>query len=131
MKKVLSILFLLVLFCVGEKVTSNMDRHDISNNQEVLAIANQFPGKQKDIKTFELNKSSNSSLFISARTVQSMEIGGRMFKTTTRQFEIFLLKEQNILHKISETLSITYTLKCSSLRIRAGHWVYVLRKIII
>ena len=87
-------------------------------------------GKHK-VKDFELNQSPNAAPCLSNRVQLSTEIGGRFLKTASRQLELSLQKEQDTLNKISEIVAVTHSLKCSSLRIRAGHWVYVLRKIII
>ena len=73
----------------------------------------------------------STGLCVTSRSQVLQESYERLVKIVSRQFEVFLQKEQNQLNKTSETLRIVQSIKFSSLRIRAGHWVYVLRKIII
>ncbi|WP_301202220.1 hypothetical protein [uncultured Parabacteroides sp.] len=96
----------------------------VTSNEKALSL-------QHKIKDFELSQSPNAAPCLSNRVQLSTEIGERFLKTASRQFELSLQKEQDALNKISEIVLVTHSLKCSSLRIRAGHWVYVLRKIII
>lgn len=65
------------------------------------------------------------------RTQLLQEGWERPAKTISRLFELLLQKEQNLQNKTSETLRSEYSIKLSSLRTHARHWIYVLRKIII
>lgn len=72
-----------------------------------------------------------AGLCVTTRPQILQESYERQVKVVSRQFEVFLQKGQNLLNKTSETLRIVQSIKFSSLRIRTGHWAYVLRKIVI
>lgn len=129
MKRLLSILSILLLFTVGQGIMATTE--DSADRQTIVTEKDNAHSFQEKVKHFELCKSPNAALCLTNRVQQTTEYSERLLKTTTRLLELSLQKEQNTLNKISEITSITHTLKCSSLRIRAGHWVYVLRKIII
>lgn len=131
MKKVLSILSLLLLFIIGQGIMAATDKSVTDKRQTVVTSNEKALSLQHKIKDFELSQSPNAAPCLSNRVQLSTEIGERFLKTASRQFELSLQKEQDALNKISEIVLVTHSLKCSSLRIRAGHWVYVLRKIII
>ena len=131
MKRLLSILSLLLLFVIGQEIMAATGESVTDKNQTTATANEKALSLQHKIKDFELNRSPNAAPCLSNRVQLSTEIGERFLKTAARQFELSLQKEQDALNKISEIVSVTHTLKCSSLRIRAGHWVYVLRKIII
>lgn len=131
MKKLLSILSLLILFITGQEIMTLRESNPLPENKVVVMDNSKALSFQDRLHKFELSQSPHFCLFSSNRTQQGTESSERLFKTTTRLLEIFFLKEQNNLNKIEQTLSVTHILKFSSLRIRSGHWVYVLRKIII
>ena len=131
MKKLLSILSLLFLFIIGEEIMAATSESVTDKKQTAVTSNEKALSLQHKIKDFELNQSPNVAPCLSNRIQLSTEIGERFLKTASRQLELSFQKGQDALNKISEIVSVTHTLKCSSLRIRAGHWVYVLRKIII
>ena len=131
MKRLLSILSLLLLFFIGQQIMAATGESVTDKKQTTVTSNPKAFSLQHKVKVFELNQSPNAAPCLSNRVQLSTEIGGRFLKTASRQFELSLQKEQDTLNKISEIVAVTHSLKCSSLRIRAGHWVYVLRKIII
>ena len=131
MKRLLSILSLLLLLITGQAIMAATGESAADKKQTAVTSNEKALSLQHKIKYFELNQCPNAAPCLSNRVQHSTEIGERFLKTVSRQLEQSLQKGQDALNKISEIVSVTHTLKCSSLRIRAGHWVYVLRKIII
>lgn len=131
-KKLLFILPLFFLFLLNQNTKSDTGKIIFPIQKDVVFenIANK--GTQNTLQNEELNQFRNFVFCTPGRNIQpSYENSERLFKITSRQFELFLKIGQNRLIRVSEILSVTYLLHCSSLRIRSGHWVYVLRKIII
>ena len=132
MKKVLSILTLLILIFTGQKIAFNID------NEEMIQPCN-LNGEEKSLsydnklKQFELGKIPLESLDITARTKQAFDNYERLFKLSNSNKSLLLLKlkEQASQYKISETLSIIHTINYLSLRKCGNQWIYVLRKLII
>ena len=132
MKKVLSILTLLILIFIGQAVTLNID------SEETVQQCNQNE-KEKSLsydntlKKFELGKIPLESLDITARTKPAFDNYERLFKLSNSNKSLLLLKlkEQASQYKTSETLSIIYTINYLSLRKCLNQWIYVLRKLII
>ena len=56
---------------------------------------------------------------------------GRSIKTVVQLTQEAYQKRQNNLHKVSEYNQIVKSINYSSLRKRAGYWIYVLRKLLI
>lgn len=131
MKRLLYIVSLFLLFIVGQEIMAATNESVTNNQQTNVTEKEKALSLQHKIKDFELSQSPNVALCLTNRIHQSSESSERFLKTGSRQLELLLQKEQDILNKISEIVLATHSLKCSSLRIRAGHWVYVLRKIII
>ena len=125
MKKVLSILTLLILIFIGQEVTLNID------SEETVQQCNQNE-KEKSLsydntlKKFELGKIPLESLDITARTKPLFKLSN-----SNKSLLLLKLKEQASQYKISETLSIIHTINYLSLRKCGNQWIYVLRKLII
>jgi hypothetical protein len=131
-KKLLFILPLLFLL-LHQETKVEVEKALLSFQQERMTKDSETANPAHDIiQNDELSCYHNTAFCTPNRSIQTFsENSERLFKITTKQFELFLQKGQNQLNKISEILSVTYSLNYSSLRIRSGHWVYVLRKIII
>ena len=132
MKKILSILTLLILVLIGQEVAFNADSKTIvqqcsSNNNENSSSLN------KEFKRFELGKVPLESYDITARTTPASDNYERLFKLSNNNKNLFFLylKEQAAQYKVSETLSTIQTINYSSLRKCGNLWIYVLRKLII
>ena len=129
MKKVLLILSFLFLLLLNMQV--KIGNEDFLSSIQITFICNNEEGLlQDELSNYDLNQTNNIA---SCLTTRSLVISTRCERpfVTIRLLELFLQKEQNILYKISETYLITQSIKFSSLRMRSGHWIYVLRKIII
>lgn len=130
------LLFIVTLLCIlllnqnmsidKEQTFSTLQKESVMDEGGIANLA------QDVIQEDEFIPFHNVACCTTSRSSQfSSENSERLFKVTSRLFEHFLQKGQNQLNKTSEILSVTYSLNYSSLRIRSGHWVYVLRKIII
>ena len=132
-KKMLFILSLICLFALDGKIAT--EENSISALPSAVAtLLDRLPDsgvKQEQIDYEKISQFKCTGLCATPRSQVLQESYERLVKIVSRQFEVFLQKEQNLLNKTSETLRIVQSIKFSSLRIRAGHWVYVLRKIII
>ena len=131
MKSLLSILSLFILFLTGQEIMTLNFCDPLPENNVIVTSENEASSLQSKLENFELAQIPHYFLCTSNRTQQGIEANERLFKTTNRLFDVFIQKGQNTLNKVEETLSVTHILKFSSLRMRSGHWVYVLRKIII
>ena len=130
MKKVLLILSFMFLLLLNMQV--KLEDKDILSPQEMTFICNNVKHPlQDELKNYDLNQGHNTTYCLTTRTLVISTRCERPLKVTTRLLELFLQKEQKILNKVSETFLITQSIKFSTLRMRSGHWVYVLRKIII
>lgn len=132
-KKMLFILSLICLFVQEGKIATE-ENSASPLPSAVVAILDRLPDSGTEQEQLDYGKISRFScigLCVAPRSQVLQENYKRLAKTVSRQFEVFLQKEQDLLNKTSETLRILQSLKFSSLRIRAGHWVYTLRKIII
>lgn len=132
MKKVLSILTLLILIFMGQEVAFNTD------NEEMIQQCNQNDEEKNlsydnNLKKFELGKIPLESFDITARSKPAFDNDERLFKLSNSNKNLLLLKlkEQASQYKISETLSILHTINYFSLRKCGNQWIYVLRKLII
>ncbi len=128
----LFILSLICLFVQDGKIAT--EENSISLPSTVATILDRLPDfgvEQEQIDYEKISQFTCTGLCVTSRSQVLQESYERLVKIVSRQFEVFLQKEQNQLNKTSETLRIVQSIKFSSLRIRAGHWVYVLRKIII
>lgn len=129
----LFILSLICLFALDGKIAT--EENSISAlSPTVVTILDNLPDSgagQEQVDYEKLSQFQCAGLCVTTRPQILQESYERLVKVVTRQLEVFLQKEQNLLNKTSETLRIVQSIKFSSLRIRAGHWVYVLRKIII
>lgn len=91
-----------------------------------------FPASpQTELRTTDFSQHHDSGIDLSSRTNYLSDRNKQTFIKTHRFLHVLILKEQKALHKTSEHLLTTNSLNLSSLRIRSGHWAYVLRKIII
>ena len=131
MKKLLSILSLLLLFIMGQEIMAATGKSVTEQEQTAITADAEVLPHQQQMRDLQQSRYPNAAPFSSNRVQLPTEMNERLPRTLSRQFELSMLKEHNILYKISETVSVTHSLKCSALRTRAGHWVYVLRKIII
>lgn len=132
MKKVLSILTLLILIFAGQKVAFNAD------SESIVLQCNQTDDENasslnKELKKFELSKNPLESFDITARTKPASDNYERLFKLSNSNKEFFFLKlkRQATQYKISETLSTIQTINYSSLRKCGNQRIYVLRKLVI
>ena len=132
MKKVLSILTLLILILMGREVAFNID------NEGTIQQCNQND-KEKSLscdnklKKFELGVTPLASFDTTTRTKTASDNYERLLKLSNSNKSILLLKlkEQASHYKISETLSIVHTINYSSLRKCGNQWIYILRKLVI
>lgn len=109
-----------------------IEDEDILSPQQITFICNKGKSPlQDELKNYDLNQGHNTVYCLTTRTLVISTRCERPIKVTTRLLELFLQKEQKILNKVSETFLITQSIKFSTLRMRSGHWIYVLRKIII
>ena len=129
----LFILSLICLFVQDGKIATEENSISAlpSTVVTILARLPDFGVEQEQIDYEKISQFTCTGLCVTSRSQVLQESYERLVKIVSRQFEVFLQKEQNQLNKTSETLRIVQSIKFSSLRIRAGHWVYVLRKIII
>lgn len=132
MKKVLSILTLLILIFIGQDVAFNID------NEDMIQPCNQHDEEKSlsydnGLKKFELGKIPLESFDITARSKPAFDNYERIFKlsNSNKNLLLLILKEQASQYKISETLSIIHTINYSSLRKCGNQWIYVLRKLVI
>lgn len=132
MKKILSILTLLILVLIGQEVVFNADSkttiQQCSSNDDEKNTS-----LEKEIKKFELGKVPLESYDITARTKPASDNYERLFKLSNNNKNLLLLhlKGQAIQYKVSETLSTIQTINYSSLRKCGNLWIYVLRKLVI
>ncbi|WP_075558826.1 hypothetical protein [Parabacteroides timonensis] len=132
MKKILSILTLLILVLIGQEVAFNVDSkttiQQCSSNDDKKNTS-----LEKELKKFELGKVPLESYDITARTKPASDNYERLFKLSNNNKNLLLLhlKGQAIQYKVSETLSTIQTINYSSLRKCGNLWIYVLRKLII
>ena len=130
MKKALLILSFLFLLLLNMQV--KIEDEDILSPKETTYICNNKKHPlQDELRNYDLNQTQTTAFCLTTCSLVISTRCERPFKVTTRLLELSLQKEQNILNKISETYLITQSVKFSSLRMRSGHWIYVLRKIII
>nr|DAF91053.1 MAG TPA: hypothetical protein [Siphoviridae sp. ct7aK2] len=130
MKKTVLILSFLFLLLLNMQV--KIEDEDILSPKETTYICNNIKHPlQDELRNYDLNQTHNTVFCLTTRSLVISTRCERPFKVTTRLLELSLQKEQNILNKISETYLITQSINFSSLRMRSGHWIYVLRKIII
>ena len=130
MKKVLLIVSFLFLLLLNMQIKTE-DENILSPEKTTFVCSKEKHPFQDELKNYDLSQSYHSVYCLTTRSQVLPTRCERPFKVTTRLLELFLQKEQNILNKVSETFLISQSVKFSSLRIRSGHWVYVLRKIII
>lgn len=130
-RKILYILPLLFLLLFNGQKETTQESIISSAREVILTEAGKADLLNVQLNTDEAFQLQSVGLCFTSRVQISPERGERTSEIASRQLESLLQKEQSILNKISETLLITHSLKFSSLRIRSGHWVYVLRKIII
>ena len=98
MKRLLSILSLLLLFVIGQEIMAATGE-SVTDKKQTTATANEKAlSLQHKIKDFELNRSPNAAPCLRNRVQLSTEIGERFLKTAARQFELFLQKEQDALN---------------------------------
>lgn len=133
MKKVLSILTLLILIFAGQKVVFNTDSESIVLQCNLNDDDKNASSLKKELKRFELSKNPLESFDITARTKPASGNYERIFKLSDSNKELFFLKlkEQATQYKISETLSAIQTINYSSLRKCGNQRIYVLRKLVI
>ena len=132
MKKILSILTLLILVLIGQEVAFNADSKttlqqcSLNDDREISSL-------KKELKRSELGKVPLESYDITARTKPVCDNYERLLKFSSNNKSLLLLhlKGQAIQYKISETLSFIQTINYSSLRKCGNLWIYVLRKLII
>lgn len=131
-KKVLFILSLLLLFILDQKIANQEDNVSSSS---ILAYMQENQGLPDTLQEQFQYENGNQPLYagfcLTSRFQLTQEYGERFVKLISRQFETLIQKGQNVQFRTTETLLITHSLNFSSLRIRSGHWVYVLRKIVI
>lgn len=132
MKKVLSILTLLVLIFAGQKVAFNADSESIVLQCNLTDYEN-TSSLNKELRKFELSKNPLESFDMTARTKPASDNYERLFKLSNSNKGLFFLKlkEQATQYKISETLSTIQTINYSTLRKCGNQWIYVLRKLVI
>ena len=129
-KKMLFILSLICLFALDGKIATEENSISVLPSA-VATLLDRLPDsgvKQEQIDYEKISQFKCTGLCVTPRSQVLQESYERLVKIVSRQF---VQKGQNLLNKTSETLRIVQSIKFSSLRIRAGHWAYVLRKIII
>ena len=132
MKKILSILTLLILVLTGQEVAFNADSGTIVQ-ECTLDDDESSSSPDIELKKFEVGKVPLESHDITTRTISASDNYERLFKLSNNNKNLLLLhlKGQAIQYKVSETLSTIQTLNYSSLRKCGNLWIYVLRKLII
>lgn len=135
-RKILLILFMVCLFLPYETVTAtNEDTPvflpaDVATQGNTLEPASTNEGEETGFD--KLSQYHPADFCIATTRTQLLQAGcERPVKIISKLFELLLQKEQNQQNKTSEILRSEYSIKLSSLRTHAGHWIYVLRKIII
>lgn len=126
------VVILSVLLCILFGIQKNLDEEDISLSQKTYQECLQKGGKRGwDKPDYSLGKQNDIAPYTDFRFQTTQFNANRAFKTFLQLSREAYQKRQNNLHKVSESIQIVKFLKCSSFRKRAGHWTYVLRKILI
>lgn len=126
------VVILSVLLCILFGIQKNLDEEDISLSQKTYQECLQKGGKRGwDKPDYSLGKQNDIAPYTDFRFQITQFNANRAFKTFLQLSREAYQKRQNNLHKVSESIQIVKFLKCSSFRKRAGHWTYVLRKILI
>lgn len=133
MKKVLSILGLLCAICLLNPGNGSDSMAYASEQTESCTLQNNPLDSQQKQLMFELSDGLKKSACIAPRGFQipSSSPTERSYRSILRFVRIAQLKEDNNLHKTSETVSVFQTINYSSLLCRSGYHIYALRKIII
>lgn len=133
MKKILSIIGLLclVLLLNPENRFSSTDSNAIVSAQSIIEAADDS-SHENEVR-FELSKDLQESSCLLPRIHQSTNGNWvqRITRSDNKLLLFLLLKEHNLLRKVSETVSAYQTTNYSSLLCRSGYHIYALRKIII
>ena len=132
MKKILSILTLLILVLTGQEVAFNADSGTIVQ-ECTLDDDESSSSPDIELKKFEVGKVPLESHDITTRTISASDNYERLFKLSNNNKNLLLLHliGHAIQYKVSETLSTIQTLNYSSLRKCGNLWIYVLRKLVI
>lgn len=131
----MSILGLLCAICLlnpGYGYGSGDTAH-AARQTEDCTLQNNSPESQQKQLMFELSDGLKKSACVAPRGFQ-LPVSSpteRTCRNITRFIRIAQLKEDNNLHKTSETVSVFQTINHSSLLCRSGYHIYALRKIII
>lgn len=130
-KSVVVILSVLLCFLFG--IQQDLDEEDALSSQEAYqeCLQEDEEGQGWDKPDYSLGKQKDIAPYTDFRFQTTQFNANRAFKTFLQLTREAYQKRQNNLHKVSESTQIVKSLKCSSLRKRAGHWTYVLRKILI
>lgn len=134
MKKVLSILGLLCAICLLNPGNgSGTLAYAAGEVEENCTLQNRSSDSQQKQLIFELSDELKKSACVAPRGFQlpTFTPTERTFRNITRLVRIVQLKEENNLHKTSETVSVSQTINYFSLLCRSGYHIYALRKIII
>lgn len=110
MKKVLLIVSFLFLLLLNMQIKTE-DENILSPAKTTFVCSKEKHPFQDELKNYDLSQSYHSVYCLTTRSQVLPTRCERPFKVTTRL--------------------ISQSVKFSTLRIRSGHWVYVLRKIII
>lgn len=131
-RKILFIVSLCFLFFLNQKSKTIEESHIFSQQEMMVTNHLQQEPKQDTLTNEEFSSSQSAAIFTNCRQLQTQGRGSeRLIKETVKQLTLFYQKGQEILNKTSEILSINRSYECSSLRIRSGHWIYAIRKIVI
>ena len=104
-KKMLFILSLICLFVQEEKIVTE-ENSASPLPSAVVAILDRLPDsgtEQEQLDYGKISRFSCTGLCVAPRSQVLQENYKRLAKTVSRQFEVFLQKEQDLLNKTSET----------------------------
>lgn len=133
MKKIFCIV---ALFCLALLLNlfsgfSNTDSNAIVSVQSIIEVEDNS-SHENEVR-FELSKELKESSCLLPRVQQSSNSSWvqRITRSDNKLLQFLLLKEHNLLRKVSETVSAYQTINHLSLLCRSGYHIYALRKIII
>lgn len=121
-----------MLLFIPEEGKSNDVTLDLSGQREEVMKEKSAADIQHSLEVLSSDLKSSNGL-TSRRIVQTTgnTVNIRLLKNAEKTFQLFRLREENILLKIYEEVTINQTTNLSSLLCRMGYHIYALRKIII
>ena len=133
--KIFYIFALLSLFLFTSEVSKT--REDIlshfSDTEAILTEGSDSQNNYKESESHNLDylQPQAVGLIVSTRLPIMTQAYERLSKLESKIFVCFHQKEHTQVIKTTERVSASQAIKVSYLRLKAGYWIYVLRKIII